>query len=198
MAPTKETNIFKVLLTGFGPFGNVAVNPSWEAVSKVNERMTVDSVEVQITRKLLPVVYDKVQSILDNLHKECKYDLVIHCGVGRPGAWKFETIAHGFGYTKLDIENRTPLPDSQVPREYQVDTEFASKVVENLARQGYPLPIELSNNAGRYLCEYSLFQSLMRNKNSFFLHVPARSDDYSKETVDILQKTIEYAVFNAM
>ena len=45
----------KLLITGFEPFGEETINPSWEAVNLLDSQIG----EYQITKLLLPVVFEK-------------------------------------------------------------------------------------------------------------------------------------------
>jgi hypothetical protein len=65
---SNKNRIFKVLITGFGPFGDVETNPSWEAVSKLWDSELESNIKL-ITREL-PVSYEIVQKEVDKLWTE--------------------------------------------------------------------------------------------------------------------------------
>ena len=68
----------KIVLTGFGPFGNWKANPSFETVKKFDGKMIhsymIESVEI-------PVVYKKVPEIIENLFIDDPPDIVIMTGI---------------------------------------------------------------------------------------------------------------------
>ena len=58
---------------GFGPFQNVDVNESWQAVSGLWELEWPDQVDL-VTREL-PVVYDTIKEVVPNLWSELNPDV---------------------------------------------------------------------------------------------------------------------------
>lgn len=83
----------RLLITGYGPFKNYTINPSWEAVKKIDPIPGWEIIKQQ-----LDVEYDKVASF--------KYpsdlDLIIHVGVGRDGPLRLESLANNSPYVKSD------------------------------------------------------------------------------------------------
>ena len=83
----------RLLITGYGPFKHYSINPSWEAVKRIDP---IPGWE--ITKLLLEVEYE---SIL-----ELKYpkdlDMIIHVGVGHDGPLRLEALAHNTSYLKPD------------------------------------------------------------------------------------------------
>jgi pyroglutamyl-peptidase len=77
----------KLLFTGFEPFDQDDVNPSWEAVSLLQEQVG----DVQIVKRLMPVEYDTVSELLEKAIEEEQPDAVL-C-VGQAG-----------GRAKLNVE----------------------------------------------------------------------------------------------
>ena len=96
MSSASETKRYKVLVTGksglglegddcfdskpifltiqgFGPFQNVEVNESWQAVSSLWELEWPSQVEL-VTREL-PVVYDTIKQVVPKLWEELKPDV---------------------------------------------------------------------------------------------------------------------------
>lgn len=51
---------FKVLITGFGPFKSHAVNASWEAVSRLPDR--IPDTNIEIIKEKIEVSYSYVDS----------------------------------------------------------------------------------------------------------------------------------------
>lgn len=70
-----EDKKLKVVVTGFGPFQNVAVNESWLAVSQLWDHDWPANIKL-VTREL-PVVYDVVKMEVSNLWETEKPDVTI-------------------------------------------------------------------------------------------------------------------------
>lgn len=91
----------QVIITGYGPFGKVKLNPSWEAVRKLPDEYN----EFQVTKLFLQVSYQDVIETVPKLLEQLNPTLVIHCGVGSSdGFIKLEQTAHCNGYTTPDIK----------------------------------------------------------------------------------------------
>ncbi|KAJ3274981.1 hypothetical protein HDV01_001487, partial [Terramyces sp. JEL0728] len=93
-----------VLVTGFGPFGTVDINPSWEAVKTLPN--SIDGFEIK--KVLVPVSYKHVSTTVPTLIAELNPSLVIHFGVGRPGAIRLEKNAHNNMYGEKDANGELP------------------------------------------------------------------------------------------
>ena len=72
----------KIILTGFEPFGGMAVNPSWEGVRLVPDHIgSGASGGARIIKLRLPVVFGKAYEILENCMNETCPDGVILTGL---------------------------------------------------------------------------------------------------------------------
>lgn len=58
----------KILVTGFGPFGSIAVNASWEAVKLLPEEL--DGFE--IVKEQVPVTYTDVDEVIPRRWSDLK------------------------------------------------------------------------------------------------------------------------------
>src|SRR5689334_12182343 len=97
----KETESV-ILLTGFEPFGDVKVNPSWETVKRLQGKK-VGAYRVETLQ--LPVVYDEVEKPLLEAIEKHRPSIVISFGAGGT-QFDIETVAHN-GY------DEKPLPDNK-------------------------------------------------------------------------------------
>ncbi|POY75246.1 hypothetical protein BMF94_1616 [Rhodotorula taiwanensis] len=126
---------FRVHLTGFGPFRDIAVNPSWLAVKPLDGEVLSEpppplrtqsavaspSTEtadrgiklryrpVHLSTSLLPVEYSAVSDLAPKLQTdgEEKPDLVIHVGVSAgDSAIRLEQRARKFGYNSPDAAGK--------------------------------------------------------------------------------------------
>jgi pyroglutamyl-peptidase len=181
----------RILVTGYGPFRQFQVNPSWEAVRKLPE--TIEGFPVETL--LLPVDYDQVTRTVPGLIKHRA--LVVHVGVGENNWLKLETLAHNSGYDKGDINGNTP----PLHRAVDWDTHEPIKtlvpvdsVVSHCSSLGWK--IRRSVDAGRFLCEFVFATSMYHLEQSqenvpcVFVHVPPVGHPYTQEELDCALRDI--------
>ncbi|KAL1451341.1 hypothetical protein WDU94_005728 [Cyamophila willieti] len=190
---------FKVLITGFGPFRNFPINASWEAVSLLPDKLDVNNIE--IIKEQVEVSYDYVDNTVPQLWKQYNPDLVIHVGVsGVAEKITIESCGNGDQYEKPDVYDKMPCDflckaanvcdatDSSLEIQTELDLNDLVKQFElkkhdlgkllnvDISKVG----IELSCDAGRYLCEYIYYTSLCMDKaRCVFIHVPPINEPYS-------------------
>ncbi|CAF0783810.1 unnamed protein product [Brachionus calyciflorus] len=187
---TEPRDSYKVVLTGFGPFQGVPVNESWRAVSGLWDEKLPEQIKL-VTREL-PVIYEIVREQVENIWATEKPDLMIHVGVSkRDTQISIEKQSFNTTYELSDINNR--CPSSGCCLEGAEDTlatglnveklcEFSNKIFSELKLKAY---CGQSVDPGRYLCAYTYFLSLSKDRNkSLFVHVPA------EETFSIREMTI--------
>ncbi len=166
----------RILLTGFEPFGQETVNPSWEAVSAFPE--TVYGAEIVKVR--LPVSFKGATVMLEDAIKLYTPDVVL--SVGQSGGRfdiNIERVALNMadstkpdndGYQPIDIPIRQEAPEayfSNLP---------LKQMKEAVCARGVPAVI--SNSAGLYVCN-SVFYTAMHlvhskypDMRAGFIHIP--------------------------
>ena len=165
-----------ILVTGFEPFGEDTVNPSWEAVKLLD-----DEIEgVRIMKKLLPVVMGKASEMILEILGTERPDAVVSVGLaaGRK-AVSIERI--GINCDDYRIADN----DGNMPKDRKIETDgpdgiFATipvrKIKDALDVKG--IPAEISNTAGTYLCNHVLYKTLYTCAKRYphvtggFIHVP--------------------------
>uniref|UniRef100_A0A3Q3W276 Uncharacterized protein n=1 Tax=Mola mola TaxID=94237 RepID=A0A3Q3W276_MOLML len=168
---------------GFEPFGEHEVNSSWVAVQEL-ERLGVDeSVDLHVCE--VPVEYQAVQSLLPSLWKEHEPQLAVHVGVsGLATTVTLEHCSHNKGYKRLD--NCGFCPASHCCMENGpdcihsvLDMDAVCKMVNG---SGLGVTLSVSQDAGRYLCDYTYYTSLyLGHGHSAFIHVPPLGKPYSSQ-----------------
>lgn len=165
-----------VLLTGFEPFDQEPVNPSWEAVRQLNGVQL--SADVQIVARLLPCAFATSEECLTQLIAELRPAMVIATGLGP-------------GRSDISIERvAINVNDARIPDnlgEQPVDT---AVVADGPAAYFSTLPIKamvkavreagiaasVSQTAGTFVCNqvfYLLQHALAGTRiRSGFVHVP--------------------------
>ncbi|KAL0966646.1 hypothetical protein UPYG_G00297820 [Umbra pygmaea] len=182
----------KVIVTGFQPFGEHTVNASWVAVQELERLGLGQSVDLHICE--VPVEYQAVQSLLPSLWKQHQPQLVVHVGVsGIATMVTLEKCAHNHGYKRVD--NCSFYPDSQCCIDdgpdcinSVIDLDLICKKV-NASSLG--VAVAVSEDAGRYLCDYTYYTSLYLGKGrSAFVHVPPLGKPYSAQDLGRALKAI--------
>lgn len=165
-----------ILVTGFEPFGGEPVNPSQRLVERLVE-LAARRPDLDVATAVLPVDRERGPAALEDALATARPELVVLVGqaTGRPRV-DVESRAHNaidFGDTTdngghtahgepLDPDGPDVL-DSSLP---------LARLADDLARDG--LPVGHSTDAGRHLCNASLYTLLHRHPDvaSLFVHVP--------------------------
>lgn len=165
----------RLLLTGFGPFPGAPRNPTAEVVARLAERGVGDRLGVDI----VPHVFSTTWSALDDLAgllAEARPDIVLHLGLKRRArSIAVETFGRNrVSMAAVDAEGRRPrgsVLDGDAPPRL-ASTLPVRRIAIRIA--GLGLPVEVSTDAGRYLCNGLLWQSLRLSgeRPTGFLHLP--------------------------
>jgi len=188
-------------MTGFGPFHNITVNPSWEVVKAlVKERPTIEVdgriYAIKIPATPVPVAYGAVdQCASTGNHYGVGEDdespcLVIHCGVGQfPSGLVLESIAWNEGYGMPDCDGKRHESGTCISGAPPIlKTSLDLECVRDTVAGSCTTDVIVSTDAGRYLCEYIFYKSLhavqkqcaaglcplVAGPAALFVHVPPR------------------------
>ena len=177
----------KILVTGFEPFGNETINPSWEAV-----RSLPDLRGAELCRLQLPVAFDGCMAPVEESIRQWHPDAILCVGQagGRFGLTLERTainlndarIPDNTGYQPVDQPIR---PDG--PAAY-----FATLPVKLMAEsiRNAGIPATVSFSAGTFVCNRLMYGVLDLCARSYpgiragFMHVP-----YQHEQVLLKQNT---------
>lgn len=188
-----------VYLTGFGPFRKFSENPSWQITSSFlpSASVSTDIYDITIIPHPVPirVAYETIDTLVPSIHAEKKFDYILHIGVGLPGSYEIETVAHEKGYVKGDIDGLVPggkKADPEKEMENKTGDTGKSATEDEDGGQVYKTELDVeriigmmdacgivpeetpgdqlvfheSTNAGRYLCEYIFRTSLQCAEHS--------------------------------
>ncbi|MBR5448814.1 MAG: pyroglutamyl-peptidase I [Clostridia bacterium] len=168
----------KLLISGFEPFDNEKINPSWEAV-----RLLPDAVgDYRLTKLRLPVVFGAAADELLRVAEELCPDVIIAVGqAGGRVAITPEMVGINLRHGKIP-DNAGHLATDEPIVEGGVAAYFSTlpvrKIVEGVKNAG--LPAEVSYSAGAYVCNdvlYTLLAKMAENSTRVgFIHIP-----YAKE-----------------
>jgi pyroglutamyl-peptidase len=205
-----------ILVTGFGPFQDrYPVNPSYEIAQTLPHLLPIGTSKSSPAVEIIPyaspirVCYKSARELIPSLlesHAQT-VDMVLHIGMasGRK-YYSAERYGHRDGYiTNRDLDGQIPPDDEpevrfgDCPRKMGTSLDFED-VVQRWRESIEQAPDESpangadcrsSEDAGRFLCDYTYFNSLAwyaRRHKKFecgkatdrpvlFLHVPAESDE---------------------
>lgn len=183
-----------VVVTGFGPFGEHTVNASWIAVQELEKLGLGDSVDLHVYE--IPVEYQTVQRLIPELWAKHSPQLVVHVGVsGTATAVTLEQCGHNTGYWGLDNCRFRPcsqccVEDGPESLESAIDMDT---VCRRVAELGLGVSITISQDAGRYLCDFTYYTSLYQSQGrAAFVHVPPLGKPYNADQLGrALQAIIE-------
>lgn len=182
----------KALITGFEPFGKLEINPSWEAVKQVSERLDKG---VEVTKLLLPVEYGRAPEMLRAAMEKEQYDVVICTGVAvnRRAVMPEYVAVNVMDSTQPDNSGRVCLYE-------KIEEEGDAVLYTNLpladmldAIHAKGVPCAPSFDAGAYVCN-ALFYNLMHaikygKKQTYggFVHLPPESEVKSCDAAGALE-----------
>lgn len=164
----------RLLITGFDPFGGEKINPAWEAVKQLPDRVG----EYELYKLEIPTVFDKAaQKVLEKAESICP-DVILCVGqAGGRAAVTPERIAVNIRDAKI------PDNEGNCPKGEFVDTDgpagiFATVPVQKMAESicAAGLPGVVSNSAGAFVCNDTLYMLLRHYEDTSvrvgFIHVP--------------------------
>lgn len=165
-----------LLVTGFQPFGGENINPSYEAVKYLPDKIggwTLKKLE-------LPVEFSTSIEVLKNAISNYTPDVVL--SVGQAGGRNFitiERIAMNVKDSRV-ADNAGYIPEDEKIIENGPDGIFSNLPIKKMMKSvtDHNIPCAISNTAGTYVCNTVLYQALHLCNNEYpkmkagFVHVP--------------------------
>ncbi|XP_048023745.1 pyroglutamyl-peptidase 1 isoform X2 [Megalobrama amblycephala] len=187
-----------VVVTGFAPFRQYVVNPSWEAAKGLKMEGLALGIDVHIME--IPVSYAKSQQVLDHILQTVTPKVVIHLGIA-PGAKgiTLEQTGKNHCYKDRDVSGLCPVHHCCIeggPERLDsvIDMRSLSKHLKNMG-----LDVIYSRDAGRYLCDFVYYYSLYHGQGrAALIHVPASGSLASPERVVPQLQTIIHALLRQL
>lgn len=174
----------RLLLTGFGPFPGMPVNASAVLVSELARRVGVSGLAVEMQTAVLPTEWKTAPALLQRHLKAFSPDIALHFGVASEATgFRLETLAENARNRLADASGHVPrrrLISARAP-EHLLSTFPADRIRARLDQ--LRMPVELSSDAGRYLCNATLFRSLNLSRKAKgapvvgFIHIPSALGD---------------------
>ncbi len=177
-----------VLATGFPPFPGAPVNPTQWLMSELNANLPFDGCDLRTV--ILPVDYATAAKVLDDLAREHRPDIIINFGLAAESSGiRLERIARNeIAPKRPDNTGRVP-PSATICEGAQQYTSGLPLDAIATALQAEGLPVQWSQDAGGYLCNYVFYAGRaglcphINTQMTGFIHVPllnnesTRSDD---------------------
>lgn len=178
----------KILLTAFGPFAGTTHNPSEQALESLKPS---DFKTIQLIRKVLPVAWQLAHSQIIQQVEMQKPHMIVHMGVAtQSSVVRLELQAQNLlDFRQPDNAGEQPLgqpihPHAPAYLQSQVDVQA---LADRMRTRGQP--VEISPDAGLYVCNATYFQSLWRwpHLPTLFVHVPPLTPHWTlAQLLDVL------------
>jgi pyroglutamyl-peptidase len=174
----------RLMLTGFGPFPGIPVNASMVLVAELSRRLTRAKAPIELRTATLPTEWKAGPAVLQEAVTAFKPDIALHFGVASEvTGFRLETLAQNGRIPLADACGYAPRrgPISTVQPETLLSTFPADRIRARLETLG--IRVELSADAGRYLCNAALFRSLTLSLKAKgapitgFVHIPSALAD---------------------
>ncbi|MFT8710238.1 MAG: pyroglutamyl-peptidase I [Sporolactobacillus sp.] len=185
----------RILLSGFAPFGGDQVNPSWEAVRRL-DGVQLDSGATLLATQL-PVSFNQGFKRLASSMQAIEPDIVIAVGQasGRSAITLERAAYNQCDNSHLDNEGHFFAGETILPQGPEVYSSSlpVEAIVQSIQQMG--IPAAPSDSAGRFVCNH-VFYRLMnyiecsdRPMIGGFLHVPCLPEQTG--TADLPSLTLE-------
>lgn len=164
----------KVLVTGFDPFGDDVINPSFEAVKMLPD--VIDN--AKIIKIEIPTVFYKSIEVLRKAIDKYQPDVVICVGqAGGRDKIAIERLAINIDDARIaDNEGQKPIDKIiEVDGQNALFSTLPIKLIHQRLNE-VAIPSEISNTAGTFVCNHLMYGLLSTTLNTKtrggFIHVP--------------------------
>ena len=195
----------KVLVTGFDPFGGDKINPAFEAVKLLPEKVA----GAEIVKEEVPTVYGKCGEVLEQAIQKHKPDAVVCVGqAGGRSVMSIEKVAVNLDEARIP-DNEKQQPSDQPAIEGGAAAYFftlpVKAMVKNIKEHG--IPASISYTAGTFVCNDIMYRLLYMIEHKYpgmrggFIHVPFdtnqvldRPEGTPSMPAATIAKGLEYAI----
>ena len=190
----------KLLITGFEPFGGEEINPSWEAVLRLPEKIG----GYALTKLRIPVLFEKSAEMLIKQAEEMQADVILSVGqAGGRNAITPELVGINLRHASIpDNGGNSPMDEPIIldGANAYFSTLPVRKMSDAIRRAG--MPSQVSYSAGAYVCNDVIYTLLAHFQNSQtrvgFIHIPYCAEQ-NKEPfmhLDDIVKGLKIAIEN--
>jgi len=164
-----------ILVTGFSPFPGAPVNPTERLMRRLPKRLGGHQSGVNFVFCVLPTTWAARDGVTEKLRREIRPDAIVHFGVdGTRRTLNVETRAVNKAVrVRPDAAGLSPArPELSKDGERIRRSTLPGRALWQAARAS-GAPAALSANAGTYLCNATLWDSVGSGIPSIFIHVPS-------------------------
>ncbi|MBR5615438.1 MAG: pyroglutamyl-peptidase I [Clostridia bacterium] len=177
----------KLLITGFEPFGDEYINPSWEAVNRLPSEIN----GYAVTKLRLPVIFGQAADMVRKAADEISPDVILCIGqAGGRDAITPELVAINLRHAAIpDNSGYQPRDEAIVPD--GADAYFSTLPVRKMSEavNASGLPSRVSYSAGAYVCNDVLYTLLAWFKETEtrvgFIHIPYSTEQNKQPCMEI-------------
>lgn len=164
-----------ILVTGFTPFPGAPVNPTEKLIKRLPNRLGTHQHGVAYHFDVLQTTWEARSSVTDALRREVKPDAIVHFGVdGTRKAINIESRAVNQAIrVRLDSAGKSPANPELDNKGERARTATLPPAPLVAAARLSGAPANVSKNAGTYLCNATLWDSIGSGIPSVFVHVPS-------------------------
>jgi pyroglutamyl-peptidase len=167
----------KLLVTGFGPFPGAPRNPTETLVEALANETPGSFGASALKAVVLPTEYERSWATLRGIYARFEPQVVVHFGLnGRAEAIHIETVGMNL------IDPKKPDASGSAPRSGRARRGGPEKLSSTVptgmilaALKRNRIPVQLSEDAGDYVCNATLYRSLHAapaGRIVGFIHVP--------------------------
>ena len=190
----------KLLISGFFPFDKEEINPSWEALCRMPDRIS----EYELTKICIPVVFSEAAKVLIGEAEKINPDIILCIGqAGGRSAVTPELVGINLRHANIpDNDGNMPKDEPIIPGGEKAY--FSTLPVRKIASaiNGLGIPSQVSYSAGAYVCNDVLYTLLSHFENSNtkvgFIHVPYCKEQNKEPSMslDDIIKALTVAIEN--
>ena len=193
----------RILLTGFEPFGGASVNVSQDVVNLIPSELVLDDpwkdfrqtpsnkVHVEMERTVLTVDEQGSMAIAERIQSGNVWDAIVHLGVcGACTIPRLETRAQDRLEMRIADNKGRQVPSSLLSGAGDL---FSTAPIKTWL-QAWDVEAELSNDAGLFLCNETLYRTLESMGSAaiptLFVHLPKHEIHATEQSVALVKGVI--------
>lgn len=163
-----------ILVTGFTPFPGAPVNPTQMLMKRLPKRLGPHQHGVAYQFDVLPTTWEARAEVTDALRRDVNPDAIVHFGVdGTRKDINIESRAVNRAIrVRLDSAGKAPANPQLDPQSIRDRTATLPARPLAAAARLSGAPVKVSVDAGTYLCNATLWDSIGSGIPSIFVHVP--------------------------
>ena len=169
-----------VLITGFSRFEGCEINPT-ECIVKALEK---DGFHIDDTLDINYSICEVSTNAVSELHSKYKdYDIYIHLGVNVRGEkLQIERYAYNNMTFRVKDESGKQYDKELIQTDQEFDKQCATEfnmvtLHDEFVTKKPDVPVYISDDPGRFLCNYIYYTSLQYTNKALFIHIPPFDDN---------------------